>query len=193
MRLTRIETGQPLRYRLLLRIIGATSGHVPDILRAVMYRPAFFGKPYSALAHRSLRGASPWTVEEREVFAAFVSRQNQCAFCQTAHGAVASHTLGDPTLEAVLTDWRTAPVSEPVRATLGFLQQLTLAPETVTPADIAPLRAQGLTDAHIADAIAICTLFCIINRVADALDFRVPTPEEARHDARSLLKRGYRF
>jgi hypothetical protein len=44
------------------------------------YRKAFFGQPHSAHTQAVMRGPSPWTVGERELFAAFVSRLNQCLF-----------------------------------------------------------------------------------------------------------------
>ena len=42
----------------------------------------------------------------------------------------------DKLVDAVLTDWRTAPIDARLRATLGFLEKLTLAPTEVRPADL---------------------------------------------------------
>jgi uncharacterized peroxidase-related enzyme len=100
--------------------------------------------------------------------------------------------LSDALVSAVLDDWRTAPVGEKLRATLGFLERLTLSPGEVTPADVAPLRAAGVSDRAIEDAIQVCALFNLIDRVADALDFEVPSPESFAQSAEMLLKRGYR-
>ena len=94
-------------------------------------------------------------------------------------------------MEAVLDDWRTAPVDERLRAALGFLEKLTLAPDRVTAADVVPLRAAGLSDAAIEDAIHAFVLFNIYDRVADTLEFDVPGPESFAHGAAMLLKRGY--
>jgi uncharacterized peroxidase-related enzyme len=92
----------------------------------------------------------------------------------------------------VLADWRTAPVAEPLRAMLGFLEKLTLEPGRVTSADIAPLRAAGLSDAAIEDAIHVTALFNIYDRVADTLDFDIPGPDGLAQGAEMLLRRGYR-
>lgn len=67
-------------------------------------------------------------------------------------------------LQAVLVDWRTAPIDPKLRATLGFLEKLTLTPAEVRPADIAPLRRAGVTDEAIEDAIQVCALFSVYNR-----------------------------
>jgi hypothetical protein len=53
---------------------------VPDVLRTILYRPRFFGRPYSDWCHATLRGPSKWSVWERELFASFTSRLNQCLF-----------------------------------------------------------------------------------------------------------------
>lgn len=79
----------------------------------------------------------------------------------------------------ILEDWRSAPIPERLRATVGFIDKLTLDPAGVTPEDVAPLREQGLSDQDIQDALLVCSLFQIINRIADALDFAVP--ESQRH------------
>lgn len=94
-------------------------------------------------------------------------------------------------MRAVLDDWRAAPVDARTRATLGFIESLTLRPDEVTPADIAPLRAQGLTDAAIEDAIHVCALFNIYDRLADSLEFEIPDHRGFAISATMLLKRGY--
>ena len=93
---------------------------------------------------------------------------------------------------AVLDDWHTAPISQQLRVTLGFLERLTLSPSEITPADVAPLRAAGVSDQAIEDAIQVCVLFNLIDRVADALNFAVPSPASFARAAEVLLKRGYR-
>jgi hypothetical protein len=55
-------------------------GHAPGVVRTLLYRKEFFGRPFSILTHQVMRGPSPWSVGEREMFAAFVSRLNQCVF-----------------------------------------------------------------------------------------------------------------
>jgi alkylhydroperoxidase family enzyme len=90
-----------------------------------------------------------------------------------------------------LADWRTAPIDPKLRATLGFLEQLTLAPADVRPADLAPLRAAGVSDAAIEDAIHACVLFSIYDRLADSLNWYLPGPDGYAASGRNLMKRGY--
>jgi len=91
----------------------------------------------------------------------------------------------------VLDDWRTAAVDRKVRAALGLLEQLTLSPNEVEPADLAPLRAAGISDRAIVHAIHVCALFNVINRIADALGFAVLSPGKFWLGAQLMLRRGY--
>ena len=52
----------------------------PDVVKTLLYRPELFGKAANALFQRALRGPSDWSVGERELMAAYVSRLNQCVF-----------------------------------------------------------------------------------------------------------------
>ena len=94
-------------------------------------------------------------------------------------------------MQAVLDDWRTAPVDAKLRSALAFLEKLTLDPASVTPADISPMRAQGLSDAAIEDAIHVCTLFSIYDRLADSFEFDIPDEHGFAMSATMLIKRGY--
>lgn len=53
---------------------------VSDIRRILSYRPELFGQPFSACLQEVLRGPSDWSIGERELFAAFTSRKNQCTY-----------------------------------------------------------------------------------------------------------------
>lgn len=93
---------------------------------------------------------------------------------------------------AVLADYRTAPISEKLRATLALIEKLTLRPAEVGPEDMAPLRAAGLSDEEIEDAIQVCSIFNVINRIADAFEFRIPPQSGYAAGARMLVDRGYK-
>ena len=81
MRLANVERGDGLKHRLLFGMIRLVSGfRAPDVVRTLNYRRPFFGDPHSATTHAVMRGPSEWSVGERELFAAFVSRLNQCLF-----------------------------------------------------------------------------------------------------------------
>ncbi len=99
--------------------------------------------------------------------------------------------LGQEAVDAALADWRSSPLPERTRLTLGFLQKITLAPHGVGPEDVAPLRAAGVSDEALADALYVCALFNLIDRVADALGFDVPSAEVFAARAPAFLAEGY--
>ena len=81
MRLKQLENGHGLGQKLLLILMRVLMrGRVPDVMRTVLYRPKFFGKPFSSVIHPVMRFSREWSAGECELFAAFVSRKNQCPF-----------------------------------------------------------------------------------------------------------------
>ena len=81
MRLTALETDHGWREKALMFAMRLMSGQpVPDVVRTLLYRREFWGDPYNQIIQRVMRGPSDWSVGERELFAAFVSRLNQCRF-----------------------------------------------------------------------------------------------------------------
>jgi hypothetical protein len=79
-RIPKVHSSHRLRDRALLAIIGLLQGHAPGVVRTLLYRKDFFGGKWSELTQQVMRGPSEWSFGEREVFAAMVSRFNQCVF-----------------------------------------------------------------------------------------------------------------
>jgi len=90
----------------------------------------------------------------------------------------------------VLDDWQTAPVNEQVKTMLGYLEKLTLHPEEIGKSDVASLYAAGISQQAVNEAMYICVLFNIIDRIADALNFTIPSSFKGR-SAKLMLKPGY--
>ena len=80
MRLPKVHTGHRLPDKAMLGLMRVVMGHAPGVVRTLRYRKDFFGQRFSQLTQQVMRGPSPWSVGERELFAAFVSRLNQCVF-----------------------------------------------------------------------------------------------------------------
>jgi hypothetical protein len=80
MRLKKVHTGHRFGDKAMLGLMQVVMGHAPGVVRTLRYRKEYFGRPFSELTQQVMRGPSPWSVGEREIFAAFVSRLNQCVF-----------------------------------------------------------------------------------------------------------------
>jgi hypothetical protein len=74
---------------------------------------------------------------------------------------------------------------------LGFLEKLTLRPEELVPDDADRVRAAGVSDAAMVDAIHVAALFNMIVRMADSLHFDVPPYESFLGRAEQMLAEGY--
>jgi len=81
MRLAILDRGHRLKHKALLAMIRVvTRRRAPDVLKMLLYRGDFFGSPMSELFQEAMRGPSPWSVGDRELMAAFVSKTNECEF-----------------------------------------------------------------------------------------------------------------
>ncbi|TDC80967.1 carboxymuconolactone decarboxylase family protein [Actinomadura sp. 7K507] len=193
MRLDILDHGYKPGTKLLFALIRLFSGHpVPDAARLVFYRPDFYGAPAKEFTQEAMRGPSAWSVGDRELMAAYVSKVNECEFCIGAHTATSRLAYQDePRVAAVLADLDAAPIEDPLRATLRMLGELTRQ-GTVRAADMREVLAAGASPEQIQDALAVCAAFNITNRLGDAFGFALLTPEGYEAGARHLLKRGYR-
>lgn len=88
-------------------------------------------------------------------------------------------------------DWRTAPIDERLRATLGFVEKLTLRPLELEPDDAEAVLATGVSRDALIDAIHVAALFNIIVRLADSLGWDVPAFEAFYERADRMLASGY--
>lgn len=81
MRLAALDRGHRTGVRWFLRFVRLVSRKEPaDVVKTLYYRPELWGAVYSSLVQEVMRGPSEWPVGERELFAAFTSKLNQCPF-----------------------------------------------------------------------------------------------------------------
>ncbi len=72
-------------------------------------------------------------------------------------------------VEAVERDWRRAELAPLERALCVYAEKLTREPWAMSRADLDALRAHGLDDVALHEAVQVIAYFNYINRVADAL------------------------
>lgn len=81
MRLAKLDSGHTFATKALFAMIKAISKHpVPDIVKTMRYRPEFFGGLMGPVLQEVMRGPSAWSVADRELMAAYVSKVNECEF-----------------------------------------------------------------------------------------------------------------
>jgi len=168
---------------------------LPGITGGFAFRPET-ATPLRELAEALLRAPRPGglTSAERETIAAFVSDRNACHFCQASHSAAAAHHMGGDyrPVDSVKIDYRTAPVSEKLKALLAIAARVQQGGKLVTASDVERARAAGASDADVHDAVLIAAAFCMFNRYVDGLATLTPT-DPAVYDemGRRMAHHGY--
>jgi uncharacterized peroxidase-related enzyme len=117
-----------------------------------------------------LRGPSPLSVGQRELIAAYVSGLNSCHYCHGIHTATAE-AFGVPRglLAQLLSDLDSAALDAPMLQMLRYVRELTLAPSRVSPADAEAVLAAGWEERALFDAVSVCGLFNLMNRLVEGL------------------------
>ena len=81
MRLEVLNSGHGLKAKALFAFIKLVSKRPPpDVVKLLKYRGDFLGDHLNQLFQDALRGPSAWSVGDRELMAAFISKKNECEF-----------------------------------------------------------------------------------------------------------------
>jgi uncharacterized peroxidase-related enzyme len=166
---------------------------LPGIRGLFAFRPET-AKPLCDLANVLLHEPGTLTPGERELIATYVSSQNDCSYCQTAHGAIAAHHLGnEQVVVEVKRDFARAGISEKLKALLAIADKLQRGGRNVEPEDVERARQLGATDHEIHDTVLIAAAFCMYNRYVDGLATWAPAdPAAFRERAAKVARDGYR-
>ncbi len=174
--------------------------HLPGIRGPMAFSPQT-AQPLNDLANALLvtnaqLPDSTLSVGERELIATYVSSENDCYFCQTVHGAVASEHLGDTDwslIESVKCDYTSAAISLKMKALLAVAGSVQRGGKHVTPEQIEAARFAGATDRDIHDTVLIAAAFCLFNRYVDGLATSAPVdvPHFYRQRAVGIIAGGY--
>jgi uncharacterized peroxidase-related enzyme len=115
-------------------------------------------------------GAKGLPRAERELGAVAASRVNGCAYCASVHALRFTQLTKEPeVMERIQRDGAEAALDPRRKAILDYSAKLTRDPAGITPADAAPLRAQGLTDLEILDLTHAVAMFAWANRLMQTL------------------------
>jgi len=124
--------------------------------------------PLAEYQNRVMRGKSDLSIAERELIAAYVSGLNACAFCHGAHTVHAkAFGIEISLIEAMMNDLETSGIDERLKPILRYAGKLTTSPSRMTEADAKAVYLAGWTEKALFDAIQVCGLFNLMNRMLD--------------------------
>lgn len=151
-------------------------GMVPNVLQAYAFDIDKLNA-FAAMYNDLMLAPSGLSKLEREMVAVVVSSINRCWYCQVAHGAAVRVLSGDPALgEAMVMNWRAAPLDMRQIAMLTFAEKTTKASAEIVESDRQALRDVGFSDRDIFDIASVIGFYNMTNRVASAIGME-PNPE----------------
>lgn len=149
-------------------------GTVDNVMRVHSLRPATMRGHvilYRAVLHDDANTVPLWF---QETLASYVSMLNDCAYSLANHWANARHLIGDAAradaIEAALrADAPERAFEGGELAMLRYARKLTLTPGAMSQADVAEMRAAGVSDGEILEANQIAGYFAYVNRLLNGL------------------------
>lgn len=189
MRLGILEHGHRLPARVFQRIAALVfREEMDDVAKTAMHRPGFFGRAFLDFAPQVLRGPSYWTPGEREYMAVFSSRLNECPFCVRVHiETTRIESRGEVEVDG------DGPVRPELTAVLTLLEKVSRTPDDVSPADVDAVRAAGVPDDAIVDALHVNMVFNTVNRLANAFDWAWDSDQHIRTGAKVIHLFNYKL
>jgi uncharacterized peroxidase-related enzyme len=109
-------------------------------------------------------------VAERELIAAYVSGLNSCNYCHGVHAATAEQFgVAEGLLAQLIENPEQAPIEECMKRLLAYVKKLTYTPSRLLPADAEAVFVAGWNEQALHDAVSVCGLFNLMNRLVDGL------------------------
>lgn len=100
--------------------------------------------------------------------------------------------LGNRSLvDAVLRDYRTAPISDPEKTLFGFIEKMNRDSGRLRQEDVDEVKAAGWSEEALYDAITVCALFNFYNKWVDAAGVNDMTTADYAVSGERLATFGY--
>ena len=142
-------------------------------------------EPLMQFTNTVLRADGELSMAERELIATFVSGLNACTFCYGSHKIYAEvFGLDGDMIDALITDIDGSAVDEKLKPILHYVKKLNTLPSKIVDADSNAVYAAGWGEEALYEAIQVCGLFNMMNRLIEGtgvnFDYAV---EPERHHA----------
>lgn len=129
-----------------------------------------------AFIEQVMRAESPLSVGHRELLATFVSSLNSCQFCYGAHLAFSrAFGIEKDKIASLLADIESASVEEELKPLFRYAKKLTLEPSKIVKKDADEVFQAGWSELALFDAVQVCSLFNMMNRLVDGTGVKPET------------------
>ena len=121
-----------------------------------------------AFIEQVMRTEGPLSIGERELLATYVSSLNSCGFCFGAHLAFCkAFGIENDKITSLLEDIEKASIEEKLKPLFRYVKKLTLEPSKIERKDADDVFAAGWSEIALFDAVQVCSLFNMMNRLVD--------------------------
>ena len=129
-----------------------------------------------AFIEQVMRTESPLSIGQRELLATFVSSLNSCQFCYGAHLAFSrAFGIEDDKIASLLQDIESASIEEELKPLFRYVKKLTLEPSKIVKKDADEVFQAGWSELALFDAVQVCSLFNMMNRLVDGTGVKPET------------------
>ncbi|HAK98159.1 MAG: hypothetical protein CBD03_00465 [Rhizobiales bacterium TMED143] len=129
-----------------------------------------------AFIEQVMRTESPLSIGQRELLATFVSSLNSCQFCYGAHLAFSrAFGIEDDEIASLLQDIDSASIEEELKPLFRYVKKLTLEPSKIQRKDAEQVFQAGWSELALFDAVQVCSLFNMMNRLVDGTGVKPET------------------
>lgn len=133
---------------------------------------AFAARPEVYAAWQRLNGSIKEGMDLRryELVTLAAARRLRSSYCMLAHGSVLAeqfHSADE--VRAIATDHRNAGLTDAEVALMDFAERIVDDAAAITADDVEALRALGLSDTDVLDAVLAATARCFFSKTLDAL------------------------
>lgn len=153
--------------------------------------PEVYG-PWSQMSEAMMNGPSPLSRPERELVFSYAAGAAGCNYVCIAHSEVAyASGIERGTVERLLQDPDSAPVSDKLKPLLAFVRKLAATPNAMVQADADAVLAAGWDEQALQDAIGITARAAFMHRLVHGHGFIPLSREVAAERAKKRLEKGY--
>lgn len=156
----------------LLAAVQRGLGVTPNMTKAMANSPALL-KGYLELSGALGKGALHPAA--REQIALAVAQDNACSYCLSAHSYLAEH-VAHLSIEDITAARKSTAADPKTASVLAFATAVNDTRGSITAADLATVRAAGVTDEEIAETIGHVALNVLTNYFNKAADVDIDFP-----------------
>ena len=115
-----------------------------------------------------MRSESPLSVGEKELIATYVSALNSCEFCYGAHlNFCVAFGIDSDLIKQLIENLDSASIEPKLKSLLAYARKLTLNPSKMLKVDAEEVYRHGWGERALFDAVHVCALFNMMNRIVD--------------------------